>query len=225
MFQFGGFPSCTYWFSTGSTVLHRRGFPIRRSSGHSLFPAHRGLSQVVASFFGSWCQGIHLMLFFAWTARLIHSSLRFAYCLSSQIIVLGCELHKKTILFLNSTIFHPLFRVFGKIVFILSDNPYFWKDLLISKLKNLSIQLSVRFFLLYSVFNERLLVRSIRGALVGPSGLEPPTSCLSGTRSNLLSYEPISCSLVFHLLVEMMGFEPMTPCLQGRCSPSWATPP
>ena len=26
--------------------------------------------------------------------------------------------------------------------------------------------------------------------LVGPSGLEPPTSCLSGTRSNHLSYEP-----------------------------------
>ena len=29
----------------------------------------------------------------------------------------------------------------------------------------------------------------------------------------------------FRSLVEMMGFEPMTPCLQGRCSPSWATPP
>ena len=27
-------------------------------------------------------------------------------------------------------------------------------------------------------------------SLVGPSGLEPPTSCLSGTRSNLLSYDP-----------------------------------
>ena len=26
-------------------------------------------------------------------------------------------------------------------------------------------------------------------------------------------------------MVEMMGFEPMTPCLQGRCSPNWATPP
>ena len=108
-------------------------------------------------------------------------------------------------------------------------------------------------------------------ALVGPSGLEPPTSCLSGTRSNLLSYDPswlvsgyslgwwrwwdsVSRELrarssaaltvrrtvihfrspsnpssdVFELfltLVEMMGFEPMTPCLQGRCSPSWATPP
>ena len=28
-------------------------------------------------------------------------------------------------------------------------------------------------------------------SMVGPSGLEPPTSCLSGTRSNLLSYEPM----------------------------------
>ena len=27
--------------------------------------------------------------------------------------------------------------------------------------------------------------------LVGPSGLEPPTSRLSGARSNQLSYEPI----------------------------------
>ena len=27
--------------------------------------------------------------------------------------------------------------------------------------------------------------------VVGPSGLEPPTSCLSGTRSNHLSYEPM----------------------------------
>ena len=26
-------------------------------------------------------------------------------------------------------------------------------------------------------------------------------------------------------LVEVRGFEPLTPCLQGRCSPSWATPP
>ena len=26
-------------------------------------------------------------------------------------------------------------------------------------------------------------------------------------------------------LVEMRGLEPLTPCLQSRCSPSWATPP
>ena len=36
----------------------------------------------------------------------------------------------------------------------------------------------------------------------------------------------LSVHLVFlSPLVEMMGIEPMTPCLQGRCSPSWATPP
>ena len=26
-------------------------------------------------------------------------------------------------------------------------------------------------------------------------------------------------------VVEIIGIEPMTPCLQGRCSPSWAIPP
>ena len=29
----------------------------------------------------------------------------------------------------------------------------------------------------------------------------------------------------FRYLMEMEGFEPLTPCLQGRCSPNWATPP
>ena len=29
----------------------------------------------------------------------------------------------------------------------------------------------------------------------------------------------------FHNPVELRGFEPLTPCLQGRCSPNWATPP
>ena len=48
--------------------------------------------------------------------------------------------------------------------------------------------------------------------LVGSSGLEPPTSRLSGARSNHLSYEPI--------LVEIRRFELLTPCLQSRCSPS-----
>ena len=48
--------------------------------------------------------------------------------------------------------------------------------------------------------------------LVGSNGLGPSTSRLSGVCSNQLSYEPI--------LVEVIGFEPMTPCLQGRCSTS-----
>ena len=55
--------------------------------------------------------------------------------------------------------------------------------------------------------------------LVGLSGLEPPTSRLSGGRSNRLSYKPIYVR-AFRPLVEMNGIEPMTPCLQSRCSPS-----
>ena len=54
-------------------------------------------------------------------------------------------------------------------------------------------------------------------SLVGSNGLGPSTSRLSGVCSNQLSYEPI--------MVEVIGFEPMTPCLQGRCSTSWAIPP
>ena len=33
----------------------------------------------------------------------------------------------------------------------------------------------------------------------------------------------IVCAII--ALVEIKGFEPLTPCLQGRCSPSWAIPP
>ena len=39
-----------------------------------------------------------------------------------------------------------------------------------------------------TLFNQVLVQLS---SMVGPSGLEPPTSCLSGTRSNLLSYDPM----------------------------------
>ena len=67
---------------------------------------------------------------------------------------------------------------------------------------------------------------------MGLRGLEPPTLRLSVVRSNQLSYKPISVywrGLWFFSnpapLVEMRRIELLTPCLQGRCSPSWATPP
>ena len=125
---------------------------------------------------------------------------------------------------------------------------------------------------LYSYTSSRLY--PCKTYQMGSSGLEPPTSRLSGARSNLLSYEPaaavplpnshflwlgievltrsfafgllyflnevclsftdpflfltsLSClsgqgdrSFRFTCVMEMMGFEPMTPCLQGRCSPN-----
>jgi len=45
------------------------GSPIRKSAGHRLFAPHRSLSQLVTSFVGSWCQGIHLALFLAWPIK------------------------------------------------------------------------------------------------------------------------------------------------------------
>ena len=66
---------------------------------------------------------------------------------------------------------------------------------------------------------------SFEKSLVGLSGLEPPTSRLSGVRSNRLSYKPFSDSQLFRFpliptVVEMRRIELLTPCLQGRCSPS-----
>ena len=52
-------------------ILHHVGFPIRKSVGRSLFAAHHSLSQLVTSFVGSWCQGIHLTLLFAWTSCIV----------------------------------------------------------------------------------------------------------------------------------------------------------
>ena len=37
------------------------GFPIRKSTGQSLFTTHHGLSQCITSFIASLCQGIHQM--------------------------------------------------------------------------------------------------------------------------------------------------------------------
>ena len=58
--------------------------------------------------------------------------------------------------------------------------------------------------------------------LVGMSGLEPPTPTLSGWCSNQLSYIPLLvCFFDFtsvNLLVEIVGLEPTTSCVQGRRS-------
>ena len=146
MFQFGRFPSCNYGFIAWSTVLHRRGFPIRKSADRSLFAAPRSLSQLITSFFGSLCQGIHLMLFFAWTFL----------CL---VLLLNClSFIKQIILVVNSIVkrFYPFFALnrfppFGEIVIITQIGKTFWffANLLVL---NLCVLLSVRFLLFNTLF-------------------------------------------------------------------------
>ena len=55
----------TILFTTGCMAINHTGFPIRKSTDQSLLSAPRGLSQIAASFVGSWCQGIPLALFVA----------------------------------------------------------------------------------------------------------------------------------------------------------------
>ena len=63
MFQFGGFPPHGYGF----TLRYRRvtpvGFPIQISADHLVFANPRRFSQLITSFFGSQCLGIHPVLF------------------------------------------------------------------------------------------------------------------------------------------------------------------
>ncbi len=59
-------PSCeTIDSSHGDQALPWPGFPIRRSVDHCLLAANHGFSQLIASFFGNQCLGIHPALFFA----------------------------------------------------------------------------------------------------------------------------------------------------------------
>ena len=71
MFQFPSFPTHSYVFTVRYLILHQVCSHIRKSPDRGLFTAPRGLSQLVTSFIGSWCQGIHLTLFFAWTSQRI----------------------------------------------------------------------------------------------------------------------------------------------------------
>ena len=73
-----------------------------------------------------------------------------------------------------------------------------------------SLTLPLAFFRLKAYAECLVHISRMSYDLVGLNGLGPSTSRLSGGCSNQLSYKPV--------LVEISGVEPLTPCLQGRCS-------
>ena len=135
----------------------------------NLFAAPRGLSQLVTSFFGSWCQGIHLTLFIAWTS----------YCLSFDNFFRLLYLLFLPPLWQNCSLNLPFFGKTSYFLLWLRQNPRIQSFLKIICSFTISL---IRFSM--NIFLQLPL-------LVGSSGLEPPTSRLSGVRSNHLSYEPI----------------------------------
>ena len=66
MFQFRRFPTYGYGFTIRRLRSSQPGFPIQISPDQWIFAPPRGFSQLIASFFGSQCQGIPLALFLAW---------------------------------------------------------------------------------------------------------------------------------------------------------------
>ena len=123
MFQFGGFPTYTYVFSVCFIVLHYESFLIRISADRGLFAAPRSFSQLVASFFGSWCQGIPLVLLFAWTFHRPYG----LSCCSLELL----EFHKQIFIGIHIAVKGFIlcytiesFPPCGEIVF----THFFWKD-------------------------------------------------------------------------------------------------
>ena len=187
-------------------VLHHECFHIRKSADRSLFAAPRSLSQLVTSFFGSWCQVIHLMLLFAWTSFWISSAvlfelLEFLWTLFGFLFAVkrfdpfykfSFRPDKTFVLFLGNCSSLPKFfgKTYSNLLFIkmcplLSVRFYsFYFFIRFS----MNIFFSVRFL---ALFYAKLLIGPRHCRVVGSSGLEPPTSRLSGARSNHLSYEPI----------------------------------
>ena len=167
MFQFPTFPAQDYGFILRSMILHHSGFPIRKSADQCLFTAPRSLSQLVTSFFGSWCQGIHLMLFIAWTLLLVlYKLLIFATLLEFRSIInfglLLLSIREKVLSFL---LFFELLPPWLDFRLVLANCSYprffrktilYWINLNLLKTVFLNYLFVLLYFLLYSVFNEHL---------------------------------------------------------------------
>ena len=66
MFHFTGYREPSPMYSgRDDQVLSRSGYPIRKSTGQSVFATIRRLSQLITSFIAYWHQGIHHALFVA----------------------------------------------------------------------------------------------------------------------------------------------------------------
>ena len=157
-------PHMTMYSPYVTGALPPVGSPIRISMGLRICAPHHSFSQLITSFIGSQCLGIHLMLFCTWPCLI--SVIRSFFTIVSRVNSSGFS---QQIVFRNL----PL--------------------LLISQ----GNQASSRFRCLFVFFT--LLV--------------------------LFNFQGANRYLIKNNMVENKGLEPLTPCVQGRCSPSWANSP
>ena len=77
----------TILFTIGWQSIALPCFHIRTSAALRLFAAPRSFSQLITSFFGSWCQGILHVLFFAWpfSLALFNNDLSFSLAILNYV--------------------------------------------------------------------------------------------------------------------------------------------
>lgn len=163
MFHFSG--SCvSYPMYSGMNdrILIRSGYPIRIPPDHRLLAASRGFSQLAASFFACWHQGIH-------RTPLITSS----YCKS----LLPLPQYQKALRDLLYCLILGM-HVFCVVVVVVIQLPTLLESDCFSAIVFFATQMSI--FVLFPIINF----------LVGLTGLEPVTPRLSSACSNQLSYRP-----------------------------------
>ena len=198
MFQFPGFPSLYLFYSVYDNVtLLTLSSLIRTSAALCSFAAPRGFSQLVASFFGAMYQGILLyalcsLIFFELHFCNPSNYLYFFYfpwlystnsfVNRSYVIFFRINLSSFSIVYLLFALMYYFFKSFSSIIILLIISLFLCSCQSTVK--------SLRRFLwaLCSKHSSPTLAR-----LVGTSGLEPPTSRLSGVCSNQLSYVPVFC--------------------------------
>ena len=130
MFQFTGFPSTAYGLGCGYMRVSHVGFPIQRSADQWIFAPPRSLSQLITSFIGSQCQGIHPTLFL------------FNRFMPASVRTCGrpCSLHSNEFMFA-----------------CLSACAFLWIQTLVRiHLGCLDILISLECFVLYAVFKVRI---------------------------------------------------------------------
>ena len=105
MFQFRRFPSIRYGLAYGYMRSSHVGFPIRISPDQWIFAPPRSFSQLVTSFIGSQCQGIHPAPF-----MLDHYGLPSAIALASGFFLMNCSAPLIAFGMRLPDSFHPLLR-------------------------------------------------------------------------------------------------------------------
>ena len=124
MFQFPGFPSIRYGLAYGYWRSSPVGFPIQRSADRWIFAPPRSFSQLITSFFGSQCQGIHPALFFAWPSTSIALDASGSLCL---LLVLSLiVLHNLRCLPISSCSFIKRIKIFLDYICSFQGTFFFW---------------------------------------------------------------------------------------------------